>query len=212
METAPGPTTTISRDALMALPLYTHTGPIHLIRDPDQVPAALEALWQESLLGFDIETKPSFTRGVVHPPALVQLAGARDCYVFQLNHLNRLEGLKDLFSAPHPRKVGTAIRDDLKKLREFDPFEPAGFIEIADLCRDTGIGQTGLRPLAGLLMGIRVSKREQRSNWGRDTLTPSQVAYAATDAWISREVYLRLLERPRVLPQQPALPAVDHPA
>ncbi|MDD3313836.1 MAG: 3'-5' exonuclease domain-containing protein 2, partial [Pseudodesulfovibrio sp.] len=36
----------------------------------------------------------------------------------------------------------------------------------------------------------RISKSAQCSNWAKDRLSPQQVAYAATDAWISRELYL----------------------
>ena len=36
----------------------------------------------------------------------------------------------------------------------------------------------------------------QVSNWAADVLCDAQVLYAATDAWVSREVYLRALVSP----------------
>jgi ribonuclease D len=38
---------------------------------------------------------------------------------------------------------------------------------------------------------MRISKKARLSNWAAPQLTPDQIAYAATDAWISRELYLR---------------------
>jgi len=43
-------------------------------------------------------------------------------------------------------------------------------------------------------MGVRISKGAQVSNWSRADLSEAQVAYAATDAWVSREIYVRLRE------------------
>ncbi|MEI7850779.1 MAG: hypothetical protein WCH86_03020, partial [Kiritimatiellales bacterium] len=54
------------------------------------------------------------------------------------------------------------------------------------------IKNLGLRGLAALLLGFRVSKREQTSNWAKNELTESQIRYAATDAWLGREIYLHM--------------------
>ena len=184
--------TAIGREELLQLPLQAYAGPVHLIDRDDAVIPAIQQLERESLLGFDTETKPVFVRGQSYPPALVQLAGESAVYIFQLKPLQDIQPLLRLLAKPDIRKVGVALADDLKKLREYSPFEPAGFIEIGTLAQSLGIQQTGLRPLAGLLLGIRISKKEQRSNWARERLTPSQISYAATDAAISRELFRRL--------------------
>lgn len=198
------PKTAIAREELLQLPLQAYDGPVHLIDRDSAVDAAVDALERESLLGFDTETKPVFVRGQSFPTALVQLAGENAVYIFQLKPLRNIEGLLRVLAAPGIRKVGVALADDLKKLRELSPFEPDGFVEIGTLARNLGIQQTGLRALAGLLLGIRISKKEQRSNWARETLTASQITYAATDAAISRELFRRLemmrLERREVAP------------
>ncbi|WP_201766956.1 hypothetical protein [Chrysiogenes arsenatis] len=46
--------------------------------------------------------------------------------------------------------------------------------------------------MAALLLGMKISKKAQCSNWGRKKLDHTQLVYAATDAWISRELYLHL--------------------
>lgn len=192
---APAQPSSISRDALNLLPMQSFRGPVEVIDNDEAAPAAIAALEKETLLGFDTETKPVFKPGISYPPALVQLAGEKSAYIFQLQKLKHLDGLLRIFTNPRIIKAGIALADDLKKLQEVRAFTAAGFSEVGDLARKLGITQTGLRSLAGLILGYRVSKREQRSNWARPQLTPSQITYAATDAWVSRELYLALSAR-----------------
>lgn len=49
-----------------------------------------------------------------------------------------------------------------------------------------------LQALSCLLLGHSISKQQQCSNWAAAQLKPQQVRYAATDAWVSREVSLAL--------------------
>lgn len=185
----------ISREALNLLPIHSYQGRVELLDSDEAVERAIPAIGAEDLLGFDTETKPVFRPGVSHPPALVQLAGTSCAWIFQLRKLRSLEGLWAVLADRRITKAGIALADDLKKLREVHTFEPAGFAEIGDLARKLGMTQTGLRTLAGLVLGFRVSKREQRSNWAKTELSPSQITYAATDAWVSRELYLALKHR-----------------
>jgi ribonuclease D len=48
--------------------------------------------------------------------------------------------------------------------------------------------------MAANFLGFRIGKGAQRSNWGRSTLTRKQQIYAATDAWVSRDLYVRFKE------------------
>ncbi len=182
----------ISRDQLNALPIQSFKGRVALIDNDEDMARALLDIRREKLLGFDTETKPVFKAGVSHPPALVQLAGEGQAWIFQLRNLTSLSELFAVLSDAQILKAGVALADDLKKLKELHQFKPAGFKEVGDLARKLGYTQTGLRTLAGLVLGFRVSKREQRSNWARAQLTPSQINYAATDAWVSRELFLAL--------------------
>lgn len=192
LPTAHAPGIVISREELGALPIRAFEGPVHLIDRDALVAPACDRLAKADVLGFDTETRPSFRAGESHPPALIQLADASDVFVFQIQKLKNVKPLLDLLGWANVTKAGVALADDLKKLREVHAFKPAGFTDIGVLARQQNLKQTGLRTLAGLLLGFRISKREQRSNWGRDTLTSSQLRYAATDAWVSRELYLRL--------------------
>ena len=75
-----------------------------------------------------------------------------------------------------------------------EDFKAAGFLEISELTKRIGYENRGLRALAALLMNGRISKAAQVTNWAREALDEKQIRYAATDAWISREIYLRALK------------------
>ena len=43
--------------------------------------------------------------------------------------------------------------------------------------------------LTALLLGFRISKSAQTSNWDSDQLNEKQISYAATDAWVCLKIY-----------------------
>jgi thymidylate synthase (FAD) len=182
----------MTREQINALPLKRYEGPVHLVRDDKALEAAVQALRKETVLGFDTETQPSFQKGESHPVALIQLAGARGAYIFQLRALRDPAPLLDLLANPGIRKAGVATGRDVQDLRKLHSFEPAGFVDLADLAKKAGIGHGGLRGLAAAVLGFRFSKGAQRSNWGREALSDEQIHYAAMDAWVGRELYLAL--------------------
>jgi ribonuclease D len=49
----------------------------------------------------------------------------------------------------------------------------------------------GLRGLAAYLLNFRISKSSRTSNWSANQRTKKQIKYAATDAWLGRELYLK---------------------
>ncbi len=183
--------TTIAREQVNALPLARYEGPISVISRPRDVHAAVDYLRDESLLGFDTESRPSFRRGDNHPVALLQLAGVERVYLFQLQAIEHLDPVLALLADPSIRKAGVAIRDDIRKLQELGGFVPANFVEVSDLSRRLEVNNTGLRNLTAMFLGFRVSKGAQVTNWARPDLTQAQISYAATDAWVSRLLYLK---------------------
>jgi ribonuclease D len=188
---APFPAT-ISREEINRLPLGGYRGPVQLITSEEQARGALAALAAERVLGFDTETRAAFRVGESYPPALVQLAGERAVYIFRLASLRRLGGLGAMLSDPRIVKAGVSLAFDLKKLRELCPFGPAGFVELEKLTDRFGIKANGLRGMAAIVLGLRISKGAKCSDWSRPRLSCEQISYAATDAWACREIYIRL--------------------
>jgi ribonuclease D len=185
----------ITREELQALPLRTYSGPVHLPRTREEIYAATQDLHKERVLGFDTETRPSFKKGQHFKPSLVQLAGEHAVYLFQLKRLETLIPLFDLLESPNILKTGVALKRDHEELLHWVSFSPAGFIDLAPAASSAGYEKTGLRNLCGMLLDFRISKKAQVTNWARKELTAEQIRYAATDAWISRDLYFALKAR-----------------
>ncbi|MBM3354034.1 MAG: hypothetical protein FJY51_12375 [Betaproteobacteria bacterium] len=102
--------------------------------------------------------------------------------------------LARMLAEPRITVSGVALADDLRLLRNQFPFEPQSVTDLELVARGHGLKQTGVRNLAGIFLGARITKGAKTTNWSAPRLTPQQIAYAATDAWICRELYLRFEE------------------
>jgi len=176
------------------LPLTAFVGKIILVECDRQLHQAMHVLHQEELLGFDTETRPIFKKGQIPPPALLQLAGHKDVYIFQLGKLQDKAVLTELLASRHIIKSGVSVRDDLKGLKNHFEFTERRFVDLGEVAKRLGMMTHGLRNLSANLLGVRISKGAQCSNWAREALATKQIIYAATDAWISRELYLKFDE------------------
>ena len=185
----------LSRDDINAMPMDRYNGPVEVVQDAKQVARACATLARETVLGFDTETRPSFRKGESYNPSLIQLAGADNVYLFPLKEGLIPEPLKKLLANRAVLKAGVALEYDVKQLRVLNDFEPGGFTALETMAKKLRIKNQGLRGLAAALLGFRISKKAQCSNWSRSPLTDAQIVYAATDAWVSRQLYLELKRR-----------------
>ena len=184
--------TTISNDEVNELPLKRFEGEIVVIDNAADVPAAIEELKNEPALGFDTESKPAFRKGEYNPVALIQLAATHKVFLFRIKQIGFPPPLTDIITNPDILKVGAGLRDDLVELRKLQHIEPRGFLELGHAAAMAEINQQGLRKLSAIVLGFRISKAAQVSNWEREILTEQQLAYAATDAWVSLKIYEKL--------------------
>jgi ribonuclease D len=189
----------ISKEDLQQLPTGQFHGRIHLIENDLQIGHACNELTKAPVIGFDTETKPSFTKGLSHRVALLQLSTATDAFLFRLHRVGLPLEVIRILSNPNQKKVGVAIRDDIRALGQLHPFKPNGFVELQDYVKQYGIENSGLSKLSGIILNFRISKSQQLSNWESPVLTDAQQMYAATDAWAAFEIYKALLAHP---PQQ----------
>jgi len=181
----------ITEEEIKQLPAKEFNGEIYLIDTLKKVDIALPLLKDKKILGFDTETRPSFKKGPNNDIALLQLATSEEAFLFRINYIGLPEALKRLFEDDSILKIGLALKDDLSGLKRFGDFTPASFVDLQDLAKDLSIQNNGLKKLAAIFLNFRVSKsRSQRlSNWERQILTPKQLTYAATDAWVCYELY-----------------------
>ena len=179
----------IEKSDLADKPRVVFEGIIEEIDTEEKAQKAIEILSKEQVVGFDTETRPSFTKGVAHKIALLQLS--TDCrgYLFRLNKIGIPDCVADFLANPDIIKVGISIKDDFHSLESRRKFTPAGFVELQELCGGMGIEERGLQKLYGLLFKERISKNQQLSNWEIDSLTENQRQYATIDAWACLRIY-----------------------
>jgi ribonuclease D len=184
----------ISREEMANLPIRRYEGRVWLVATPRDLDEARADILREDVVGLDTETRPAFRKGEKHLPCLVQVATARAVYLFQLSRREGLPLIAGLLAAPRIVKAGVALAHDLRELKLVLPFTEHGMLDLGVVARRHGIGQTGVRNLAGIFLGWRIPKGARTSNWAAPRLTPHQITYAATDAWICRELFLRFAE------------------
>ena len=186
----PGFDRRMSKDEINTCPIKRWTGPISVVRDRDQLTAAMHKLSGQTLLGFDTETRPAYKKGESYLPSLLQLAGDEEIFIFQLKHLGLAGALREILSDPAITKAGVSLDYDISELNKLARFKAAGFADLSKLAKKAGVKNHGLRGLAAVYLGFRITKGAQTSNWARDVLTRQQIQYAATDAWVGRRLYL----------------------
>ncbi len=191
----------ITSEALSDLPLEHYTGEIVLVEDEQGILKVIEEINGEKVLGFDTETRPSFKKGQNNFISLIQLSTKKSTFLIRTNKTGLSEGLLQLLSDHSIKKVGVGIRDDIRGLQKMKEFIPGGFVELQTMALDKGLKDFSLKKLAGILLEIRVSKRQRLSNWEADELSEAQMIYAATDSWIALKIYRELnsLDQDRVI-------------
>jgi ribonuclease D len=183
----------MSKDEINSCPITRWTGRISVVRDRNGLAAAMRRLSSgHSLLGFDTETRPAYKKGESYRPSILQLASEDEVFIFQLKHLGLAGELRAILTDPAIIKTGVSLDFDIRELQKLSRFKAAGFMDLGNSARKAGIKNHGLRGLAAVFLGIRIAKGAQTSNWARDVLTPKQILYAATDAWVGRKLYLAM--------------------
>lgn len=193
----------ITKEEVNALPVVGFEGEVVVIDRPEQVAEAVSYLKSQKVIGVDTEARPSFTRGVHYPTALVQIASRERCYLFRLTHVGMPEELCGIFADSNICKVGLAFRDDLNGLRRRRQFVPRNCVDLQSLVGRWGIQDLGLQKIFAICFGKKISKAQQLTNWENSHLTPEQARYASTDAWATLEIYL-LLQNTPPLPKEEA--------
>jgi len=144
------------------------------------------------LLGFDTETRPTFKKGKRNAVSLIQLSTGNLACLFRINKIGIPDELADVLSDPSVTKAGVAVHDDIRFLSGVRKFKPDGFIDLQTFVKDFGIQSSGLKKLVAIILGFRISKRQQVTDWEAEQLTEAQQIYAATDAWVCHQIYKKL--------------------
>lgn len=199
----------ISPEEIGALELASFPGEIVVVDSlGDEFYRAVRYLKRQQVLGFDTETRPTFSPDQPsNGTALLQLSGGGKAFLFRLKKIGLPRPLSAILANPSIMKVGAATLDDVRGLQRIASFSPKGFIDLQDIVWEYGIRDKSVKKMTAIILGVKISKAQQLSNWEADHLSESQQRYAATDAWVCRQMYLILQHAPK----HPLTPAELHP-
>ena len=167
---------------------------------------AVRYLRRQSVIGFDTESRPCFSPNQPHyGVSLLQLSGKERAFLFRIKMMGDIpKALRKILSDEKILKVGAAVNDDVRGLEKHHDFTPKSFVDLQKIVWEYGIKDKSVKKMAAIILGIRISKTQQLSNWEAEKLSEAQQSYAATDAWVCREMYLKLLssEKNPLTPEQ----------
>ena len=183
---------TITNDEINLMPVAHFPGRVIVVDSEETMREAEAVLQGQTLVGYDTETRPSFQKGLKYGMALVQISTADTALLFRVKQVPLSESIRAMLSSPEVIKVGAAIRDDIRGMHQVAEFQPAGFVDLQALVKRWGIEELSVKKMAAIVLGVKVSKAQRLTNWEAVRLTEPQQDYAALDAWVCREIYLRL--------------------
>jgi ribonuclease D len=181
------------KSLISSLPTASFEGRIIVILTEAEAAKAVDFLLAQPLLGVDTETRPSFKRGWQYKVSLLQVATEDTCFLFRLNHIGLSPSIIRFLEDKTTPKIGLSWHDDLHGLHRLGNFEAGLFVDLQDHVKEIGIEDMSLQKLYANMLGRKINKRQQLSNWERDVLDDKQKSYAATDAWACIQLYKELM-------------------
>jgi len=180
----------ITKEEISQMPRELFPGQIVVVDTEKKLDDAIARLSLLTEIGFDTETRPSFSKKTHYQMSLIQLSSNDICYLIRLNKLKKIPlSLETFLKNNDVKKVGLSLRDDFHGLHSLTNISPGNFIDLQQYVVQFGIADMSLQKIYAILFGKKISKRERLSNWEAETLTEAQQRYAALDAWSCLRIY-----------------------
>jgi ribonuclease D len=179
----------IEKEEINQLEVRQFEGEVRVVSDLTSCKDAIHEIRNYDVLGFDTETKPVYKKGVNNRIALIQVSNSNVAWLFRVNRIGIPDELRSFLEDESQLKIGAGLLDDMRKLRQIIRFTPGGFLDLQKYVEAFNIESKSLKKMVAIVLGYKISKSQQLSNWESDTLTDQQISYAATDAWVCLEIY-----------------------
>lgn len=172
---------------------------VHIIQNTEQLIKAVNLLKTKKIIGFDSEQKPTFKKNQSpHGIATIQIATLNDCYIIQVKKIDNLSVLFELLESEDIAKVGINLAGDKHALYYEFGIKLKAFIEIDNILLKLSSKQSiGAKKAAKIFLNknLQKSKKMSTSNWENETLSNSQIKYAAEDAAVVFDITMHLLNK-----------------
>ncbi|KAJ3124653.1 hypothetical protein HK098_000938 [Nowakowskiella sp. JEL0407] len=187
---------------------------ISIISNPHEADVVLNLLIEEIIkneaitipvIGFDTEWLYNPLTKVSDRTAVVQIA-FETRIITKVYHWRTLpEALKVMMKSRRVIKTGRQVTGDIRKLaRDFnwsnEEVDELRGIDLGGLCKKVGLVANGKMSLAGLCAVILRKYLPKDDNtrlsaWNSPELSPTQITYAATDAFVSLLIFKAVVEK-----------------
>lgn len=148
-----------------------------------------------SLVGFDVEWRPSFQRNQYNRIATVQLCAGDQCLIFQILHASSIpQTLFQFLGDDDYTFVGVGIGADVERLLDDYGIQVRKFVDLRPVAASfygmRELRNAGLKELTRVVLEKEISKpkRITMSRWDNQWLSCAQVMYACVDAYVSYEI------------------------
>jgi hypothetical protein len=166
---------------------------IVVVETAEQAEAALRAMTHARFVGFDTESKPTFTRDAVRDgPHVIQFATTEQGFIVQVNDRTPIAFLREVLESEAIVKVGFGLDSDRGPLEHKLRTRLHASVEVSQVLRSLGHKQAlGAKAAVAVVLGRRMTKSKSvtTSNWGAARLSPQQLLYAANDAYAALKVF-----------------------
>ena len=187
-----------TREQIALLPPFVglSLNQIVVLRSPAQLEDAYRAIEKEKFIGFDTETKPTFTKGAeASGPHVIQFALRNQAFIVQLGSGPPLPFLKSVVESQEIVKVGFGLKSDRGSLLRSLGVKVGAAVELTETLRALRYKHAlGAKAAVAIVLGQRLQKSKSvtTSNWASPTLKPNQLLYAANDAYAALCVFRAL--------------------
>jgi ribonuclease D len=173
---------------------------IHLVTTQQEVSSALDDLMRHPFLGFDTESRPTFTKGQLSEgPHVLQFATEHNAYIFQAHLAPCRAAIAKIIESKHIAKVGFGLNDDIKRIAGKFKLHQQSIIDLDHTFKKyfAQKNSVGVKTAIALLFNRRLIKSHKAttSNWSNKVLSEKQLLYAANDAFAAIAVFAALKKR-----------------
>ncbi len=184
----------IDLEEINSFPLARFEGNLVVVNSSEELEQIMPLLFEKKQWGFDTETKPSFRRGQANKVSLIQISDEDTCFLIRTHKSGISADLVRWMEDKTIKKIGLSLKDDMRELNKLISIKPQGFVDLQNIVGDYGIDDLSLKKVSGIVLGVKISKKQRLTNWETPRLSEAQMRYAATDAWICLEIYDALLK------------------
>jgi ribonuclease D len=189
----------LTKEEISTLPLFVGL-PVeatYIVSNKHKAKLAIEHISEYSVLGFDTESKPCFTKGEISTgPHLIQISTPEKVFLFPAEATEAVNFLFPILENSEIKKVGFGLKADRVLLSKKFNVDLSGTIDLARLIqrRLKLENSIGARNSVAMILRKKLSKMAQMSNWAARPLKPKQIEYASNDAYSALVTYMRFMD------------------